>query len=89
MTFIPFQMIPAFHWFALFEDSEAGGQRIPIICWALGNLTDDSGNLKQEIHGMISDNNGNIISSKIQNSFSGYEMSYEEEEYDVEMDILN
>jgi len=92
MKYSPTQLIPAFNWLASFSTRKENGlgeftiiqTEFPIVCWALGIL--DNG--KTEIHGMIPDKHGNIVSAKLEPGFTGYAMFGETDEESYELEAI-
>ena len=88
-SFHPKQLLTSVKWFALFSQDNKEDQKIPLICWALGEeITDDNfAAARMAIHGMISDQNGEIISAKLLSDFVRYECDLGA--YETEAEVLN
>lgn len=91
MKFIPTSIIPAVNWFAHFQSKADDDTilKIPLVCWALGNIYEASEIVQSGvIHGMVADENGQILIAKDVGVFLNFEYG-EEAEYDIETVFLN
>jgi len=89
-TFTPSQLISSDKWYAVFGNGDEV-TRVPLICWALGSEHEiDNGVVvksKTTIHGMLSDENGEIISAKLLPDFISYD--FDIGNYEIEAETLN
>ncbi len=84
-TFTPSMIIPAASWCAIYVTPDEKSTLIPLVCWALGVTENDGVVHLGVIKGMISDE-GKIIPADSISGFSGYDIS--QEDFEIEMENL-